>query len=256
MSGDTYIPFDAPSFARAWLSVAQASGTDPDLPTLDRTVAIEHYTDRGVRFVATDRYMLLTAWVPELGAVEAEEPGLDEVPDRTVVTKDPDVRGKGLLAYVHKLARRMAKEMDCSIIHDLDEGKLQLRLSFDVRVPVEDGHDIPLEGLEPRYVVLEIPDVENVYLDVIDARYPDWRSIQHNKHPETTETIALDLDRVTDLAGLRQWNTGAIVWTFQGEESVAFVDVLDSVPHVTGLVMPVRWRTPGEPDIEPSTNTP
>lgn len=240
------IHFDAPSFARAWLSVAQASGTDPDVPALDRTVAIEHYPGSGVRLVATDRYMLLTAWIPEMTALYHDEPALDEAPARTVITKDSDVRGKGLLAYVHKLARRMAKEMDCGV-QDLPSGKLELRLSFDVRVPVEDGADVPLEGLEPRYVVLEIPDVENVYLDVIDTIYPDWRKIQYDKHPQMTDTIALDLERVNDLAGLRQWNLGPIIWTFQGGEACAFVDIKGSEPHISGLVMPVRWLTPGEP---------
>jgi hypothetical protein len=252
----TPIRFDAPAFARAWLSVAQASGTDPEIPQLDRTVAIEHYPGSGVRLVATDRYMLLTAWIPELSAqVDAEssgEPALDEMPERTLVTKDSDVRGKGLLAYVHKLARRMAKEMECGV-QDLPVGKIELRVTFDVRIPSDEGADVPLDGLEPCYVVLEIPDVESVYLDVIEMTYPDWRKIQHDKQPETTDTIALDLERVNDLAGLRQWNLGPIIWTFQGAESCAFVDVQGSDPHVSGLVMPVKWLSPepqGDADAE------
>lgn len=96
--------FDAPTLARAWLSVAQASSSDKDLVTLDRTVAIEEFPT-GVRLVATDRYVLLTAWVPDLGAYyEPREPGLDEAPDRTVITKDSDGRGRGLLGYLTQLA--------------------------------------------------------------------------------------------------------------------------------------------------------
>lgn len=247
------IRFDAPSFARAWLSVAQASGKDPDLPSLDRTVAIEHYPRYGVRLVATDRYMLLTAWVPELGALHLHEPTLEEAPERTVVTKDLDGRGKGMLAYVHRVAKRLARDRECSV-EDLPVGSVELRLAFDIRLPVRDGDDVPLEGLEPRYTVLEVPDTERVYLDAIGAVYPDWRTISYALQPQTTDNIALHLDRLNALGALRHWNAGPLVWTFQGADSAAFVDVKDSSPHVSGIVMPVRWVAPGEP--QPDTDEP
>lgn len=247
------IQFDGPSFARAWLSVAQASGTDKDLPGIDRTVAIEHYPRAGLRLVATDRYILLTAWVPELTAEHLDEPDLDEAPERVVVARDVDGRGKGLLAYIHRLAKRRAQDLECGV-DGLPRGDIQLHLTFDAKIPVEDGADVPLDGLEPRYVILEVPDTENVYLDTIESIYPDWRSLTYAAKPQATDRIALHVDRLNALAGLRHWNAGPILWTFQGSEACAFVDVKDSTPHVSGLVMPVRWVTPGEP--KPETDEP
>mgnify|MGYP002132855720 CR=1 FL=1 len=65
--------FDVPNLARGWLSVAQASANDKDLPTLHRTIALEVFPN-GLRLVATDRYILLSAWVPDLG--DTDEPEL------------------------------------------------------------------------------------------------------------------------------------------------------------------------------------
>ena len=35
--------FDAPTFARAWLQVANACAADGDIPVLNRTMALEEY---------------------------------------------------------------------------------------------------------------------------------------------------------------------------------------------------------------------
>lgn len=230
--------FDAPTFARAWLSVAQASSSDKDLATLDRTVAVEEFPT-GVRLVATDRYMLLTAWVPDLNAKFVREPFLDEAPDRTVITKDSDGRGKGLLGYVNTLARREE-------LHELPPGTLEVRLDFDVRLPAGENADVALEGLEPTYAVLTVPDVEKVYLPIYGAEYPSWRSLLTEHHPQDTKAIGLDLERLHRLAALRKWNIGPLIWTFGGSERAALVELHDSDPHITGIVMPSRWVLPGE----------
>lgn len=233
--------FDAPALGLAWLSVAQASGSDANLPTLDRTVAIEQH-DHGIRLVATDRYVLLTAWVPALDAVDDEPPVIDAAPLRTVVTQDSDARGKGLLGYAIKLAKLGKDE-------EKPYGDLVLELEFDVRLPVEAGADQPLEGLEPTYAVLTIPDVERVYLPIIVSDYPDWRELLVDFRPVTTDRIALPLDRLYRLGGLRRWNMGPLRWTFGGEASVARV-TLDSMgerdPLIEGLVMPSKWLLAGE----------
>lgn len=230
--------FDAPTLARAWLSVSQASGTDKDQVVLDRTIAVEEFP-AGVRLVATDRFMLLTAWVPDLDAKFRREPTLDEAPDRTVITKDVDGRGKSLLGYVLQLARR--DELD-----ELPDGTLEIRVDFDVRLPAGENADQPLEGLEPTYTVLSVPDVEKVYLPVVDADYPLWRGLILDHHPQDTKSIALGLERLGNLSKLGKWNIGPLIWTFGGTDGVAMVDLAGSDPHVTGLVMPVRWLLPGE----------
>jgi hypothetical protein len=232
--------FDAPTLALAWLSVAQASGTDANVPTLDRTVAIEEHAN-GVRLVATDRFVLLTAWVPSLNG-DDDEPRIEEAPDRTVVTQDSDARGKGLLGYMVKLAKLGKDE-------EVPYGDLVLELEFDVRLPVGMNADQPLEGLEPTYAVLTVPDVERVYLPIIVSDYPDWRPLLDDFRAESTDRIGLPLERLYRLGGLRRWNAGPLRWTFGGEASVARVS-LESYgerdPSVQGLVMPARWLLPGE----------
>lgn len=237
--------FDAPTFARAWLSVAQASSSDKDLVTLDRTVAVEEFP-AGVRLVATDRYMLLTAWVPDLDSKFGQEPELEEAPDRTVITKDSDGRGKGLLDYVVKIARR--DELD-----EQPEGTLEVQLMFDVRIPAGADTDQAFEGLEPKYAVLSVPDVERVYLPVLEAEYPEWRGLILDHHSQDTKVVGLALDRLGRLARLGRWNAGPLIWTFGGAEAVAMVELHESDPHVTGLVMPSRWVLPGEEGTDRDT---
>ena len=186
--------FDAPTLALAWQSVAQASSSDRDEPTLDRTLAIEEH-EHGVRLVATDRYVLLTAWVPNMTSDSDDAPLIDEQPVRTVITQDGDARGRGLLKYVLKLAK-LGKD------DEVPYGDLTVDLKFDVRRPVGVDEDIPLEGMEPTYAVLTIPDVEKVFLKIIVSDYPEWRAFLHGFTPVETTHLALHLDRLYRLGGL------------------------------------------------------
>lgn len=232
--------FDAPTFARAFLSVSLASGTDKDVPSLNRTVAIEEYV-HGVRLVATDRFILLSAWVPNEDTNYNAEPAIDEAPDRVVVAADIDSRGKGLLGYVIALAARD---------EDYIEGSLPLRVDFDVRLPAgQEGSDDTLDGLEPVFTVFEVPDVEKVYLGVVQADYPSWRAIVHGFVGEVTDKIALNPEKVERVAKARKWTAGPLHWRFGGPDRVAMVDFADSSPHLVGLVMPVRWVLPGEQPV-------
>jgi len=240
--------FDAATLALAWLSVAQASGTDRNLYTLDRTVALELY-DNGARLVATDRYVLLTAWVEGLDG-RSGEPGLDELPNRTVVTQDADSRGKGLLGYLLKRSR-LGKD------DEVPFGDLVVELELDVRLPIDADKDQPLEGLEPTYAVLDVPDVERVYLPIIVSDYPDWRALLDGFTPVATDNIALPLERLGRLGQLGRWNMGPLRWQFAGADTVAKV-TLDGLgerdPAIAGLVMPSRWLLPGERADEAATD--
>lgn len=239
--------FDAPALALAWLSVAQASGSDTLLPTLNRTVALELYPD-GVRLVATDRFVLLTAWVNALDGDGV--PGIDEAPDRIVITQDPDNRGKGLLTYALKLARWGTKEENAY-------GDLVVELELDVRLPAGVNDDTPLEGLEPTYAVLTIPDTSQEHLPIIVSDYPDWRRLLDDFTPVSTSRIGLPLDRLYRLGALRKWNTGPLRWTFGGEDKVAKVSLdsmLDRDPAIGGLVMPSRWIMAGEQPVDEDEN--
>lgn len=245
--------FDAARLALAWLSVAQASGSDANLPTLDRTVALELYDD-GVRLLATDRFVLLTSWVPTLGGRE-DGPHVSELPNRTVVTQDADRRGKGLLDYGLKLSR-LGKPGE-----EVFYGDLVVELELDVRLPVEPGKDTPLEGLEPTYAVLTMPDRSQEHLPIIVSDYPDWRPLLHDFTAVTTSRIGLPLERLARLGALGKWNAGPLRWTFGGPDKVALLRLepeddrksrdlkgreYQRRPIVDGLVMPARWVLPGE----------
>lgn len=236
--------FDGPTFARAWLAVALASSIDKDLSTLNRTVAIEEYL-HGVRLLATDRFTLLTAWVPNIDTDHDTEPELAEAPDRVVIAYDGDGRGKSLLGYV--LSLRAREEF-------YEYGDHPLRVDFDVRLPAgQAGNDETLEGLEPLYTVFEVPDVEKVYLQVVQAVYPDWRPMIHGFVAESTEKIVLNPERVERVAKARKWTEGPVAWHFGGPDRVAMIDWTESDPHLVGLVMPVRWNLPSDkPDDEPA----
>lgn len=257
--------FDAATLALAWLSVAQASGSDANLPTLDRTVALELYPD-GVRLLATDRYVLLTAWVPTVSARDEEAPHVSELPTRTVVTQDADRRGKGLLEYALKLTR-LGKPGE-----ERFYGDLVVELELDVRLPIEVGQDQPLEGLEPTYAVLTMPDRSQEHLPIVVSDYPDWRPLLHDFTPVSTDRIGLPLERLARLGALGRWNDGPLRWTFGGAGKVARIALVPDDertsqdlkggrhqrrPLVEGIVMPSRWALPGEePDEEPEATVP
>lgn len=240
--------FEAPVFAKAWLSVALASGTDKELVTLHKTVAIEIH-ENGVRLLATDRYMLLTAWVPDLDTPNDSAPDVADAPLRTVVAVDSDARGKSLLNYALTLWRR---SLDSGGVPPAGE-EFEINVEFDQRMP-GDAAAGTFAGMESRYVVLDVPDTERVWLEVVEAVYPDWRPLVHEHTPETTKVIHLNPERLGRLGQLSKYVTGPLSWTFGGSDRAALVrageDDADGF-EVEGVVMPSRWIT--EQDPEPET---
>ncbi|WP_372733584.1 hypothetical protein [Nocardioides sp.] len=232
--------FDAPTFAHAFLAVFNAAGTDKDLTVLYKAVAIERYT-HGVRLVATDRFMLLTAWVPDVS--DHPEPQVDELPERTVIAADTDGLARHLLGHVISLANR-------------DEfyqpGTLQVHMDFDVRIPPGVGEPETLEGLEPTFVVFDVPDVERVYLPAVGDFAADWRRIVIDHQGEETKQIGLNPEFMERLGKVRKHAEGTMTWRFGGTENPALVDWEDSLPHVMGVVMP-RRRLDNDPSEDEAT---
>ena len=227
--------FDGPTFARAWLAVAQAAGSDVNLPALDRTMGLELYGN-GIRLIATDRTVLLTAWVPNLESLYTDEPALDEAPDRTVIASDGDGRGKGLLGYVLKIKRREDPD------NVFPPGRHPLEVLVDEEKPATDADtDVTFAGLEDRYVVLELPDLERVYLRTVEAAFPSWRDLLADWTGEPTAAIALNPEQLGRIAKASTWADGPLVYKFRGPERAALVDYVESDPHVSGLAMPRRW---------------
>lgn len=230
--------FDGPALAHAWLAVSAAAGKDKDLPLLFKTVAIEEHTT-GVRLLATDRFIMLTAWVPDLDHYYGAAPPIDQAPDRVVVARDADGRGRGLLGYVCALEARIIRE--AGELGDYTPGDIQIDLTFDQRLPAgQEPTQATLDGLDPTYTVLSVPDREKVYLEVIDGTYPDWRHIVHNHVPVETDRIRLNPEAVERLAKIRKHADGPLVWSFAGDTKAALVEYADSDPFVHGVVMPIR----------------
>ena len=223
--------FDGADLAHTWLAVAQASATDKRSdPLLFKTVAIEEFHN-GVRLTATDRFMLLTAWISDVDS--DNPPSLDEAPDRVIVARDADGRARSLMGYVCALHARLDKES-----RELDG--IDVEITFDARLPA--GSQIPptLDGLEPTYVVLSVPDVERVYLEVVSGEFPEWRKLVHDHDAKRTSKISLRPDLVERLAKVGKHADGPLVWQFGGEDSTALVSFRESDPFVHGVVMPVK----------------
>lgn len=240
--------FDAPTIARAWLAVANAASTDKEAPAaIFRAVSIEEYL-RGVRLVATNRFILLTAWVPDLEHYyDTSEPGIDEAPERTVIGQDAHSRAKGLMGYALSLANQYPAE-------EYVPGQLSLDITFDVRKPIGSGPgDEAFDGLEPTYAVLSVPDTEKVYLPIVETASvagTAWRTMVHKHEPEAASQIRLNTEFVERIGRVGKHAAGAVTWSFGGEERAALIDWPDSDPHTTGVVMPRK------DDTDDSTVTP
>lgn len=232
VEGPTY-HLDALTLARAWLSVAQASGRDADVPLLHRTVALEAHRD-GVRLVATDRYVVLHAWVPSADNDLAEPPDLSELPESTWVAADPHGRAKGLMAHLLK-------------IHSDEEAKPGIvTVDLGVRAP-DEGPQATFEGLETVWVVLTYPNHERLRLETIQQDFVSWRHPLASFQPVRTTAIALNPDIVRRLAKLGPLHgNAALRWHFGGPDKVALIEigaqgVEPGDVHVQGGVMPIRW---------------
>ena len=232
------ITFDARYLARGWLAVATFSGKDNAAPALSKTVLVEAFPD-GVRLVATDRYILMTSWVPALDKEGNPEPELDEAPDSRTIVHDPAGRGSGLMGYLLQLVTK-------------DDGT-----SVDEQVPVMfrldgvrgalPGAPATFDGMERRWVEFDFPGCERVVLEALDLEYPPVQALLAKFRPKRTTAIGLNPELLAKLGKLRTLFPGLhLVWEFGGTESMARVSLFASTPSVRGAVMPVRYRTEAE----------
>ncbi len=232
--------FDGSLLARGWLSSAVASSSDKGRPALNRTVSIEAFST-GVRLVATDSYVLLRSWVPNVENPFEREPALDEAPYATAVAMDPHGRAKNFLAHVLKLTRQAEKA---------DELPPEVRMNLGVVDEVSSDVQASFAGLEARYVVLELVDdaSERLKLLTYEGPFPEWRNLTFA--PEPTDAIALNPEIVGRLSTLAkylpavtlgfEWGGTLGVARMTARYGVDDVPISD-VPAVEGLVMPCRW---------------
>ncbi len=230
MAESESLTFDAGWLARGWLSVAQAAAKDKDRPALSKTVCVEFHGD-GVRLIATDSYMLLTAWVPCKDEGDADPPSIDEAPLRTVVAVDDMGRAKGLFHYLLNLTRPDAGG---------DEAEIPVTLTVGP-APEITGPALIFDGAGRDCLTIAAEDREALLLDIYEGEYPNWRPVTHGFVGVGTDIVALAPDLVARLAAMAKLHApSALRWSFGGELKVARVDV-EGRPSITGFVMPVRW---------------
>jgi len=230
------LTFDARHIARGWLAVALASSTDKGRPQLHRTVSIEEFST-GVRLVATDSVVLLTAWVPALDCELEPEPDLSDAPIFRAVAMDPYGRARSFLGHVLALATEGEKDDTAPTVD------VTMRLSAtDAELGDDGGPARTLDGFELRHVVLELPGSERLKLRSYDGTYPEWRRVVTAFRPVRTAALGLNPEVVARLAKVGRIFPGHhLGWTFGGVDKMARIEVIGAHPYVTGVVMPVRW---------------
>lgn len=236
------ILFDAAELARAWLAVWTATCTrkEDGPPAITKTLIIEIFPDT-IQLWATDQFMLLAATVIRLDGDE-RVPSLDQLPDRVVIVSDAEGLGRHLLGHVLTLAARIDKDVG------YNPGDIEVRVDLDVRVKPDPKADQQIEGLEPTFVLLTVPDVEIVYLPVVETPAPDWRPIVHAFAAEETKHVTLNPEIVERLGRVRRYADGPLVWKFGGADRPAMVDWPASDPHIQGVITPRRDVPEDEPD--------
>lgn len=238
------IAFDALALAHGWLAVAVAAATDKNAPAqLFKTVLIEEH-ETGVRLYATDRFVLLTAWVPALEHEDDDRvPPIDVLPARTVIACDADGLGRHVLGYALSLANRIVNDKDAVY----EPGMVEVRLDLDAPPPAGATVDDAFDGLASPYVVLEIPETESVHLPVVMAAAPEWRNIIGGFDGEETKHISLNPELLERIGKVRRHAAGPLVWSFGGAGRTALIDWPESTPHIEGAVAP---RKPDDHDDE------
>lgn len=222
--------YDARALAIGWLSTAVASADDGDVPALHRTISVEHY-EEGARFIATDRYVLLHSFVPNVDHKPADEPPLEIAPEETTVAIDGHHRAAAMLGFLLKLAKQIEKS-------ETNEPMPEVALSLGV---VEDDDEATFDGLEHQWVTLEYPGRERVRLQTYDGTYPDWRALTTSFQPVTTKAIAINPDLFGRLGKLGRLHDGApLRWHFGGPDKPALIELADDSHPTAGLIMPVR----------------
>jgi hypothetical protein len=225
--------FDGPTFAHAFLAVFNATGTDKHLPTTHKTIALEQHL-RGIRLVASDRAVMLSAFVPDLDHYYDNAPTLDVEPERTVVVSDYRGRGRNLMGFVCTLGTEQRFGFE-----DYAPGTVELRVEFDQVMPVDDAQE-SFDGMTPRAALFTIPDREKVYLETVPVTFPDWRATISRHDASSAGTVAVDPSIVERLAKAGKHAHGPLHITFGGTHGLALVEYPDSDPLVHGALVPAK----------------
>ncbi len=224
----TPLVFAAENLARGWMSVFEATAKQATAHGAFRRTIVAEFHPRGVRLVATDTTLLLTAWVPTVGDEDEAPPAYDEPAKMTAVAIDDAGRAKGLLKYALGLCGPDAYgpvEIAVTVADAADEAP-QGRLDLDV------GGEL---------LVLDLPGMERVRLGLWDGVWPSWPALFDGFVARKTSAVALAPDMIARLAHLGAWNEGPVLWEWSGPEKLARIRIGEAPVVVHGLVMPTRW---------------
>lgn len=230
--------FDPITLARTWLPVSVAASRDAARPQLCNTIHVEEH-DTGFRVVATDSYILLHGFAANRATLadnpDGDEPPVDAEPVSTATIIDTDRRCAGLLAYAYKLATAKGADPD----------DYPVTIDLDVADPYSAG---AFEGMGARRAQIRVHG-ESLTLPIYEGAYPNWPKIAANQAAISSLRIALNPDRLKQLVKASSFTPNlGLGWSFTGPNSAAMVELIDSNPFISGVVMPVRW------DLD--TNTP
>jgi hypothetical protein len=222
---------DGRTLATAWMSVALASGREPDRPQLFKTVRVEVYPS-GLRLIATDSYMLLYCWVPASGEPD-EEPELHHEPIDAVTVIDTMGRAASLMTYV-LAATKPTK--------DVVPPSIDMLAALTI---MPNGDQAGFDGMEAAALSFEIPDHESLLLPTYEGDWPHYAKLFEPFTPKNTKVIGLNPEVIGRLAKLGKYHENRpIRWEMSGSEHMTRVSVTESNPDVIGAVMPVRWFDP------------
>lgn len=230
--------FNAWSLAKAWNSVALAQSTDRDRPTLYRTTLIEQYPE-GIRLIATDSFVLLKAWVPDVDNRGAVEPAQDVEPEESMVCMDRDRRIQGLMSYAMK--------------QTADDGQETRHTMSMVLGTVRPESQIQLSGMAQASVSFHFGSEydERIESPIFDGAFPPWKGLWYAHEPAETAMVTFGANgflRIGKLSAL--WDKASIRFVLGGIFGVCkfYVDAPDV--NVEGLAMPIAPADAVPPSAE------
>lgn len=230
--------FDGPTLARAWLAVMAATGTDKNIGKTYKTIDLEQHL-RGLRLVASDGRLMLTAYVPDLDHHYDSPPEPAELPEQIHVVADRKGRARGLLGYVLSLATETDPEAYAP-------GDIEVRIDFKQEHAHTRGSgpvQPTLEGMEPDYATLTVPGRERLNIEIVTDSFPDWRRIADHASKRTLGVL-LPPEQLEKVAGIRKLARGPLEVTMG--ETTALVQYPQSDPHIAGVVV---LADPEDPDV-------
>ena len=234
--------FAAADLAQVWQSVAIATAAGNIRPILEG-ILIESYPGQGVRLTATDSFILITGWVPELNhdpSIIQYPAELDEAPVSKAIVTDPKGHVLKLMTWAAKDAAEAIKSGDPSPM-------IRLTIGDDQR----SGFVLP--GLDAKVATFDAPLLGKRFKAmVLEAEYPNWRAVWPSKVSDILRSSevgfgAMGLLRFGQLSNL--WGAAALRLTIGGSKQPVLVDMeggkyeaRTSAVEVRGLGMPVMLK--------------